>query len=58
MDYGYIICINDQHFNISGTEATWDAYRKAYAFGERVQCYVCLVDAHTGEVIDDNLDED
>ena len=39
-------------FPVSGTEAAWEAYRKAYDLCELVNGACDLIDADTGEVIE------
>lgn len=54
----YIIYIADRTFEVGGLEAAWEAFNRAREFGEFLGHDVLLVDAKTGEIIDDNLDED
>lgn len=54
----YIIYIADRTFEVNGTEAAWEAFTRALDFGEFLGHEVLLVDAQTGEVVADNLDED
>lgn len=52
----YIVMVRNggscAEFPVSGTEAAWEAYRKAYDLCELVNGACDLVDADTGEVIE------
>lgn len=56
--YNYFICFNSNTLGtVSGYEAAWNAYRKAKELAFVMGWYVALVDAQTGEVIDDNAED-